>query len=117
MTASMDSTSNRSGADGDADGDRRTTGTFCKVPVEGDIAVPAPEMKEAARQQGGFLLRENSSNGGKPSELSGAIVWFAPKCVKANSERQQLFDNLQLPGYLLDHSHRVGYSPYLRFYA
>jgi hypothetical protein len=42
-------------------------------------------MKEAARQQGGFLLRENSSNGGKPSELSGEILWAMEGGVKAKS--------------------------------
>jgi hypothetical protein len=44
-----------------------------------------PEREKAARQQGSLSFRENSSNGGKPSELSGAILWAGAGGVKAKS--------------------------------
>ncbi|MGB6831803.1 MAG: hypothetical protein WBE41_27380, partial [Terracidiphilus sp.] len=47
---------------------------------------PLPEKssktERAARQQGSSILRENSSNGGKPSELSGCIVGAGKGSVK-----------------------------------
>jgi hypothetical protein len=46
-----------------------------------------PEREKAARQQGSLSFRENSSNGGKPSELSGAILWAPGKGVKAKSRK------------------------------
>ena len=47
----------------------------------GDLHEAFTELIKAARQPGGLLSRENSSNGSsiQPSELSEKILWFSER--------------------------------------
>jgi hypothetical protein len=56
-------------------------------------------MKEAARQQGGFLLLGRIvPTEAKPSELSGEILWAHQGGVKAKSDQLQIIKNKSITG-------------------
>jgi hypothetical protein len=57
------------------------------VSVEDDIETRDRRRKKPPGNRAASLFRENSSNGGKPSELSGEILWAEEGGVKAKSLR------------------------------